>query len=164
MASIKAFTASRKPTVATSRRVTVPVVARFSGGREGNVMDRPDMEIKRQGWDSDKDGDMMGGGLATLTDRDNGGTDRARNAPPGGGNYRVLLLNSPSHTEKGVVSAITRVIPGTDEAHAKNCYATSVSLGMAIVVSVLKEHAEFYSEQLYRWGCKTAIEPDTAAA
>jgi hypothetical protein len=36
-----------------------------------------------------------------------------------------------------------------------------MSLGMAIVVTVLKEHAEFYSQQLYRLGCKTAIEPDT---
>jgi ATP-dependent Clp protease adapter protein ClpS len=31
----------------------------------------------------------------------------------------------------------------------------------AIVVTALKEHAEFYSEQLYRQGVRSTIEPDT---
>lgn len=31
-------------------------------------------------------------------------------------------------------------------------YSTSMELGMAIIVSVLKEHAEFYAQQLYRCG------------
>jgi ATP-dependent Clp protease adapter protein ClpS len=35
---------------------------------------------------------------------------------------------------------------------------------MAIVTSCLKEHAEFYMQQLYRYGVKTAIEPDTTTA
>lgn len=31
----------------------------------------------------------------------------------------------------------------------------------AIIVTALKEHAEFYSEQLYRQGVRSIIEPDT---
>lgn len=135
----------------------VPVVARF-GGR-GNVLDRPDVEIKQGGWNNDNNAEV-GGGPKTETEWGSGGADRQRGTPPGGGNYRLLLLNSPSHTEKGVIRAITQVVPGVDKDHAANCYATSLSLGMALVVSVMKEHAEHYSMQLYRMGCKTAIEPD----
>ncbi|KAL6751310.1 hypothetical protein V8C86DRAFT_2781316 [Haematococcus lacustris] len=135
------------------------IVARFGG--QGNVLDRPDIQIKQGGWDSDRN--------ITLDPRPrletgSGGIDRQRSTGRGGGNYRVLLLNSPSHTERAVVKAITSVVPGTDEAHAKNCYATSLSLGMALVVSALKEHAEHYAQQLYSMGCKAAIEPDTSTA
>lgn len=63
-----------------------------------------------------------------------------------------------------MVKAITTVVPGVDEGHAKNCFNTSRTLGVAIITSTLKEHAEFYSEQLYRWSCKTRIEPDSTVA
>jgi hypothetical protein len=64
----------------------------------GNVLDRPDVEIKRSGWDFDKD--QSAGGLQLQTAGDRGSNDRQRSSPPGGGNYRVLLLHSPSHTEQ----------------------------------------------------------------
>jgi ATP-dependent Clp protease adapter protein ClpS len=51
-----------------------------------------------------------------------------------------------------------------EEGHARNCYATAQQLGMAMVVSCLKEHAEHYMQQLYRAGVRTAIEPDTSTA
>ena len=79
----------------------------------------------------------------------------------GGGNYRLLLLDSETHTEQLVVSTITTVIPGTEEQHAKNCFMTSKQLGQALVTSALKEHAEFYCDQMRRKGCKASIEPDT---
>jgi hypothetical protein len=41
-----------------------------------------------------------------------------------------------------VVKSLTQVVPACDEQHARNCYATSQQLGMAIVTSCLKEHAE----------------------
>lgn len=56
------------------------------------------------------------------------------------------------------------MVPGTDEAHAANCFATSKQLGMAIVTSCLKEHAEFYAEQLFKYGCRASIEPDATTA
>ena len=74
----------------------------------------------------------------------------------------MILLDDPKHTEQLVVDAITTVLPGTDVNHAKNCFATSRKLGAAIITSCLKEHAEFYAEQLYKHGARTKIEPDQA--
>eukprot|EP01024_Parvocaulis_polyphysoides_P010228 TRINITY_DN13402_c0_g1_i1.p2 TRINITY_DN13402_c0_g1~~TRINITY_DN13402_c0_g1_i1.p2 ORF type:complete len:191 (-),score=17.79 TRINITY_DN13402_c0_g1_i1:360-854(-) len=90
---------------------------------------------------------------------DKGSTDR--NKTPGGGDYRVLLLDNPKHTEKLVVQVITTVISGTGEAHAKNCFHTARQLGMAIICTCLKEHAEFYVEQICRLGCSASMEPDS---
>ena len=42
----------------------------------------------------------------------------------------MLLIDSEKHTEERVVSAITAVVPGSDEAHASNCFHTARSLGM----------------------------------
>jgi hypothetical protein len=47
-----------------------------------------------------------------------------RDSAKGGGNYRVLLMDSPQHTEKLVVQAITRTIPGADDTHARNCFVS----------------------------------------
>jgi hypothetical protein len=95
-----------------------------------------------------------------LAGRDGGSTDRQRGSPPGGGNHRLLLLRSAKHSEPLVVKALCAVVASCDEAHARNCYATSNELGMAIVTSCLKEHAEHFMQQLYRYGVSTAIEPD----
>ena len=42
-------------------------------------------------------------------DGGSGNEDPFKGRPPGGGKFRVLLLNSPKHTEPLVVGAITRV-------------------------------------------------------
>jgi ATP-dependent Clp protease adaptor protein ClpS len=73
-------------------------------------------------------------------------------------------LDSPRHTQQLVIKSLTVVVPNCDEPHALNCFATSKELGMAIVVSCLKEHAEFYMQQLYRYGVRAAIEPDNTTA
>lgn len=52
-------------------------------------------------------------------------------------------------------------MPGVSPEQASNCYHTAKQLGMAIITSCLKEHAEFYSYQLRSRGCLTKIEPDT---
>ena len=54
------------------------------------------------------------------------------------------------------------MVPGVDEAHAANCFHTSRQLGMAIVVTALREHAEHYCQELYRKGCRTDMEPDAS--
>lgn len=74
---------------------------------------------------------------------------------------RVLLLDSPQHTEKLVVQVITQVVVGTSEEHALNCYNTAQKLGQAIVTSCLQEHAEFYALQMGKNGIRCAIEPDS---
>jgi ATP-dependent Clp protease adaptor protein ClpS len=116
--------------------------------------------VERAGWDADRDSSRT----ATLPRPDTGDGAARGGDGGGGGRYRVLLLDAPAHTEARVVTGICRVVPGADEAHAKNCFTTSKQLGLALVTSCLKEHAEFYRQQLYRYGLKTAIEPDTTTA
>lgn len=99
--------------------------------------------------------------LGAITESNFGATDIGGGKELGGGDYRLLLLDSETHTEQLVVSTITTVVAGTDEQHAKNCFMTSKQLGQALVTSALKEHAEFYCEQMLRKGCKASIEPDT---
>lgn len=60
------------------------------------------------------------------------------------------------------MAAITRVVPGTNPDHARNCFATSKQLGMAIITTALKEHAELYREQLFTYRVRTALEPDNS--
>lgn len=63
---------------------------------------------------------------------------------------RVVLLDSPTHTEELVVKTLTTVIGSVDEQQAKNCYNTSKQLGQALVVSCMKEHAEFFAQMINR--------------
>ena len=112
------------------------------------VLDRPDFD---QGLPN----------LGPITESNYGATDLGDGKVLGGGDYRLLLLDSEKHTEQLVVSAITTVVAGTDEQHAKNCFMTSKQLGQALVTSALKEHAEFYCQEMLRKGCKASIEPDT---
>lgn len=130
-------------------------------------MDRPaDSGVdlsKRAGWDGDRDSNVATLPPPTDTGRDGGSTDRQARAPPGGGRHRLLLLASPQHKEPHVVRCLVQVV-NVDEAHARNCHATSQQLGMAIVTSCLKEHAEHLMHQLFRRGVRTAIEPDTTVA
>ncbi|GIL45525.1 hypothetical protein Vafri_2743 [Volvox africanus] len=140
------------------------VHARFGGGR-GNVLDRPDLDLsKRLGGFDLSDLNIGGWSPNTESGRNGAGLDKDKQSPLGGGNYRVLLVDSPQHSEKVVIRAICTVVPSADEAHARNCYNTSKQLGMAIITTALKEHAEFYRQQLYTYGCRTAIEPDNTVA
>lgn len=165
MASLGVARTSARPTSGRrTRATTVCVHARFGGGR-GNVLDKPGADLsKRAGWDSLKDLGFSAWVPGTETGRDGSGVDKDRSSPPGGGNYRVLLLDDPGHTEKAVVKALTVVVPSVDETHARNCYETSKSLGMAIVTSCLKEHAEHYRQQLFQYRLRTSIEPDGTVA
>lgn len=70
-------------------------------------------------------------------------------------------MHAEAHTERRVVAAVTTVVPGVSSDHAANCYHTAKQLGMAMITSCLKEHAEFYAQQLFARGCRTKIEPDT---
>lgn len=116
---------------------------RFTAG----LLDRPDLDVSRESTPQTADG--IGAG----------DMDKRKNM--GGGNHRLLLVHAESHTERRVVTAVTTVVPGVAPDHAANCYHTAKQLGMAMITSCLKEHAEFYSQQLYARGCRTKIEPDT---
>lgn len=60
-----------------------------------------------------------------------------------------------------VVKVITTTIPGATEDHAKNCFNTSRTLGMALVITCVKEMAENYAFLMYRQGCRSKVEPDS---
>ena len=111
------------------------------------VIERPELDLSRE--------------EGPQTDDNIGAGDRDGQKGTGGGNHRLLLVNSDKHTEVRVVKAVTMVVPGISAEQASNCYHTSTQLGMAIITSCLKEHAEFYSFQLRGRGCQTKIEPDT---
>ncbi|EFJ52457.1 hypothetical protein VOLCADRAFT_115933 [Volvox carteri f. nagariensis] len=155
---------SRAKVIRPCGRFALQIQARFGGGR-GNVLDRPDVDLsKRLGGFDLSDFNLGGWKPSTESGRSGSGLDKDKQSPPGGGNYRVLLMDSPQHSEKVVVRGICTVVPNADEAHARNCYHTSKQLGMAIITTALKEHAEFYRQQLYTYGCRTAIEPDSTVA
>ena len=111
------------------------------------VIERPDLDLTTE--------------EGPKTDSNVGAGDRDSDKNTGGGNHRLLLIHSEQHSEQRVVTAVTTVVPGVNAEQASNCYHTSKQLGMAIITSCLKEHAEFYSFQLRGKGCFTKIEPDT---
>lgn len=129
------------------RCVKVVVGAVKEGG--GAVIDRPGLLTK-----DGRDGPQTENSGRGAVDTAGGGA--------GGGKFRVLLLDWPTHTESSVVNGITAVIPAVDKAHAANCYHTSKTLGAAIVTVVLLELAELYMQELYRRGIRVTVEPDGA--
>ena len=112
------------------------------------LLDRPDLDVGT-------------GTLTPKTEGNFGATDIGGSKGLGGGDFRVLLLDDEIHTEELVVNAITTVIATLDKQHARNCFATSRQLGQAMIISCLKEHAELYTDQLRRKGCKATLEPDS---
>ena len=122
---------------------------RLGGDSRGAVLDRPDFLT----------GDRGAGVPSTESGKRIYQGDKSRGT--GGGHYRVLLIDHPNHTERGVVQAILTVVPGSDEGHAANCFHTSRSLGIALVTTALLEIAEHYQHELYRRGLRTRVEPDT---
>ena len=91
-----------------------------------------------------------------------GAGDADKDKEVGGGKFRLLYLYAEKNTEKSVVSALTTVVPTISELEAANCYHTAKKLGMGIVTSTLKEHAEMYAQQLSVKGLRTKVEPDSA--
>jgi ATP-dependent Clp protease adapter protein ClpS len=113
------------------------------------VLERPGLDLSRP--DS-----------TPQTDPGRGAGDYDRSRGTGGGSFRLLLLHSEKNNRNKVVAALTTVVPGITPEAAENCYETAKQLGMAMVTTCLKEHAEFYALQLYLRGCRARIEPDTS--
>lgn len=139
--------AGRRPTVPLRRLQRLGAVAE-RGGAGGAVVDRPGFET-------------LGPAGGPATDSAGSKLDSGSGRGLGGGAWRVLLVDSEKHTEDRVVKAIIAVVPGADESHAANCFVTARSIGMAIVTSAAKEHAEFYCQQLWQRGCRVNLEPDS---
>ncbi|NJL97323.1 MAG: ATP-dependent Clp protease adapter ClpS [Synechococcaceae cyanobacterium SM2_3_2] len=74
--------------------------------------------------------------------------------------YRVLLHNDDFNTMEHVVEVLIRTIPGMQPPQAADIMMEAHVNGMAVVIVVPLEHAEFYSEQLKLYGLSSTIEPE----
>ncbi|CAM8938890.1 unnamed protein product [Rhodiola kirilowii] len=78
-----------------------------------------------------------------------------------GDSYRVLLVDDIHHTEKLVAKVLPQAVPSVTSDDAKKLFHKSRTNGVAVVIVTVKEHAEFYSQMMFRGGLKSAIEPDS---
>eukprot|EP00245_Coleochaete_scutata_P004467 TRINITY_DN17117_c0_g1_i1.p1 TRINITY_DN17117_c0_g1~~TRINITY_DN17117_c0_g1_i1.p1 ORF type:complete len:195 (+),score=33.58 TRINITY_DN17117_c0_g1_i1:273-857(+) len=78
----------------------------------------------------------------------------------GGDKYRVLLLDHEKHTESGVTKVLPTVVPSVTAEDARRAFHESKELGAGLVTLAIKEHAEFYAQQMARHGLRSTIAPD----
>lgn len=74
--------------------------------------------------------------------------------------YRVLLHNDDFNSMERVVSILIQTIPGMQTSKATDIMLEAHNNGMAVVIVVPLEHAEFYCEQLKLHGLWSTIEPE----
>ena len=74
--------------------------------------------------------------------------------------YRVLLHNDDFHSQEYVVEILIKIIPGMQLPQATDIMLEAHNNGMAVVIIVPQEHAEFYCEQLKLHGLFSSIEPE----
>ncbi|CAM0882964.1 unnamed protein product [Alopecurus aequalis] len=68
------------------------------------------------------------------------------------------------HTEKLVEKALPQVVPSVTAEAARQLFHESRQKGAALVIVVVKEHAEFYAQMMVRQGLRSAIEPESDVA
>ena len=119
-------------------------------GRSAGTIDRPDLLRENRG-------------TIILTEAGFGGTEQKPDKKLGGGNYRVILLDDPKHTEELVVQAITTVLSGH---RGQSCQELALSphesLEQPSSSAVSRSTQSFTENRSSRMGCRTKIEPDTA--
>ncbi len=74
--------------------------------------------------------------------------------------YRVLLHNDDFNTRQHVVDVLVKTIPHMDRPQATDVMEEAHNHGIALVIVVPQEHAEFYCEQLKLHGLFSSIEPE----
>ncbi len=74
--------------------------------------------------------------------------------------YRVLLHNDDFNSMERVVEVLIKTIPGMQPSQATDIMLEAHNNGMAVVIVVPLEHAEFYCEQLKMYGLTSTIEPE----
>ncbi len=75
--------------------------------------------------------------------------------------YRVLLHNDDFNTMEHVVEVLIKTIPAMQMPQATEIMLEAHNNGMAVVIIVPQEHAEFYCEQLKLHGLFSSIEPES---
>jgi ATP-dependent Clp protease adaptor protein ClpS len=74
--------------------------------------------------------------------------------------YRVLLHNDDFNSMEHVVQTLIQTVAGLTQPQAINIMMEAHTNGLALVITCVQEHAEFYCETLQRHGLSSTIEPD----
>ncbi|MGB2924709.1 MAG: ATP-dependent Clp protease adapter ClpS [Limnothrix sp.] len=74
--------------------------------------------------------------------------------------YRVLLHNDDANSMEHVVQALMQTVAGMTQPQAVNIMMEAHTNGLALVITCVQEHAEFYCEMLQSHGLSSTIEPD----
>ncbi len=73
--------------------------------------------------------------------------------------YRVLLHNDDHNSMEYVVQALIKTVPGLTQPQAVDIMMEAHNAGVALVITCVQEHAEFYCETLTSLGLSSTIEP-----
>jgi ATP-dependent Clp protease adaptor protein ClpS len=74
--------------------------------------------------------------------------------------YRVLLHNDDFNSMEYVIEVLVKTIPAMQPPQATEIMLEAHHNGLAVVIIVPMEHAEFYCEQLKMHGLTSSIEPE----
>lgn len=74
--------------------------------------------------------------------------------------YRVLLHNDDFNSMEHVVQTLMQTVAGLTQPQAINIMMEAHTNGLALVITCVQEHAEFYCETLRSHGLSSTIEPD----
>jgi ATP-dependent Clp protease adaptor protein ClpS len=74
--------------------------------------------------------------------------------------YRVMLHNDDFNSMEHVVQTLIQTVAGLTQPQAINIMMEAHTNGVALVITCVQEHAEFYCETLQSHGLSSTIEPD----
>jgi ATP-dependent Clp protease adaptor protein ClpS len=74
--------------------------------------------------------------------------------------YRVLLHNDDFNSMEYVVQVLMQTVSSITQPQAVSIMMEAHTNGIALVITCVQEHAEFYSETLNNNGLISTIEPD----
>lgn len=74
--------------------------------------------------------------------------------------YRVLLHNDDFNSMEYVVMSLMEVVNGLTQPQAVDIMMEAHTSGVALVITCVQEHAEFYCEGLKSKGLTSTIEPE----
>ncbi len=86
--------------------------------------------------------------------------ERTATTPKIAPRYRVLLHNDDYNTMEHVVESLMQVVNGLTQPQAVDIMMEAHINGCALVITCVKEHAEFYCEGLLSKGLTSTIEPE----
>ncbi|MGQ9865333.1 MAG: ATP-dependent Clp protease adapter ClpS [Pseudanabaenaceae cyanobacterium] len=91
-----------------------------------------------------------------IVDRPSAATSTVRKLAP---RYRVLLHNDDYNSMEHVVASLMEVVNGMTQPQAVDIMMEAHTNGIALVITCVQEHAEFYCEGLRAKGLTSTIEP-----